>query len=39
MRWGRGKLLYDNGFEYDGNFAHNYKHGTGTISLNGIIFY
>lgn len=39
MRWGKGRLLYDNGFEYDGSFVQNYKHGIGTISLNGIVFY
>lgn len=39
MRWGRGKLLYDNGFEYEGSFVQNYRHGIGSISLNGIVFY
>jgi hypothetical protein len=39
MRWGKGKLLFENGFEYDGSFVQNYRHGSGTISLNGIIFY
>ena len=39
MRWGKGKLLYDNGFEYEGSFVQNYKHGIGTVSLNGIVFY
>lgn len=39
MRWGKGKLLYDNGFEYNGVFVQNYKHGVGIISLNGIVFY
>jgi hypothetical protein len=39
MRWGKGKLIYDNGFEYDGNFVQNYRHGIGTVGLNGIVFY
>jgi hypothetical protein len=39
MRWGRGRLLYDNGFEYEGGFVQNYRHGAGTVSLNGIVFY
>jgi hypothetical protein len=39
MRWGKGKLLYDNGFLYEGSFVKNYKHGIGTISLNGITLY
>ena len=39
MRWGKGSLLYDNGFVYEGSFVQNYRHGVGTISLNGIPFY
>jgi hypothetical protein len=37
MRWGRGRLLYDNGFEFDGGFVQNYRHGAGTVTLNGTV--
>lgn len=27
MRWGRGRLIFDNGFTYEGTFVQNYRHG------------
>lgn len=31
MRWGRGRLFFDNGFEYEGEFVQNYRHGNGKL--------
>ena len=39
QRWGKGKLLYENGFIYEGSFVQNFRHGIGTMSLNGIVLY
>lgn len=36
MRWGKGRLIFDNGFTYEGEFVQNYRHGQGKILVNGI---
>lgn len=39
MRWGKGRLLFDNGFEYEGQFVQNYRHGNGKIYVDKIEIY
>jgi hypothetical protein len=39
MRWGQGKLLYQNGCIYEGEFKEGVRWGRGRLSLNGISIY